>query len=232
MTIAIDGPVGSGKSTIAKLVARRLDYLYIDTGAMYRCVALKAKRLGVPRADEEKLSDIARNSSIKLENIEEDGKPQCLVYLDGEDVSIAIREQDIGQGASAVGKISGVRRALVPLQREMAAAGGTVMEGRDIGSVVLPSADLKIFLNASVEERARRRHLELTEKGEKISIEEVIREVTARDDQDSTRADSPLVKTEDAIEVDTTGMSIPEVADRIISLAKKRLNKSDEEVRF
>lgn len=156
----------------------------------------------------------------------EDGEPKCLVYLDGENVSSAIREQEIGQGASAAGKISGVRRALVPLQREMAAAGGTVMEGRDIGSVVLPSADLKIFLNATVEERARRRHLELTEKGENISIEEVIREVTARDEQDSTRADSPLVKTDDAVEVDTTGMSIPDIVEKIIFLAHERLEKS------
>ncbi|MDP8249006.1 MAG: (d)CMP kinase [Candidatus Tritonobacter lacicola] len=226
LTIAIDGPVGSGKSTIAKLVAKKLGYLYIDTGAMYRCVALKAKKEDIPWTDEERLTDIARNSSIKLENTVEDGEPKCLVYLDGEDVSAAIREQDIGQGASVVGKISGVRRALVPLQREMAAAGGTVMEGRDIGSVVLPSADLKIFLNASVQERTRRRHLELTEKGEMISIEEVIREVTARDEQDSTRADSPLVKTNDAVEVDTTGMSIPEVVEKIISLAHERLDKS------
>ena len=225
LTIAIDGPVGSGKSTIAKLVARKLGYLYIDTGAMYRSVALKAGREGIPWTDEKRLTDIARNSSIKLENTVEDGEPKCLVYLDGEDVSSAIREQEIGQGASAVGKISGVRRALVPLQRKMAAEGGTAMEGRDIGSVVLPSAGLKIFLNASVQERAHRRHLELVEKGEEISMEEVIEEVEARDRQDSTRADSPLVKTDDAVEIDTTGLSIPEVVDRIIALAEERIKK-------
>ena len=225
LTIAIDGPVGSGKSTIAKLVARKLGYLYIDTGAMYRCVALKAGREGIPWTDGEGLTDIARDSSIKLENTVEDGEPKCLVYLDGEDVSAAIREQEIGQGASAVGKISGVRRALVPLQREMAAEGGTAMEGRDIGSVVLPSAGLKIFLNASVQERARRRHLELVQKGEEISMAEVIEEVEARDRQDSTRADSPLVKTDDAVEIDTTGLSIPEVVDRIIALAEERITK-------
>lgn len=225
LTIAIDGPVGSGKSTIAKLVARELGYLYIDTGAMYRCVALKASRNGIPWTDAEGLTGIARNSSIKLENAVADGEPKCFVHLDGVDVSSAIREQEIGQGASAVGKISGVRRALVPLQREMAAGGAAVMEGRDIGSVVLPSADLKIFLNASVEERARRRHLELVGKGEEISIKEVVEEVEARDRQDSTRADSPLVKTDDAVEVDTTGLSIPEVVDRIIALAQERIKK-------
>ena len=219
--IAIDGPVGSGKSTVAKRVARALEYTYIDTGAMYRAIALKAKRRGIPWDDAERMTALARATSVALEPAKGE-EETSVVRLDGEDVSGAIRETEIGGGASRIGTISGVRRALVAMQRKMAAAGGVVMEGRDIGTVVLPDAELKVFLSGSVEERAKRRFLELQSKGKRPAMAEVIEEVRARDHQDSTRADSPLRKADDGVEVDTTAMTREQVIGEIVRRARDR----------
>ena len=222
LKIAIDGPVGSGKSTVARLVARRLGYTYIDTGAMYRGLALKARRSGVTWGDAVRMTELARRTKIELRPVG-DKELTSYVSVDGEDVSRAIRETDIGQGASRIGTIAGVRRELVRQQQRIAAAGGVVMEGRDIGTVVLPDAELKVFLTGSVEERARRRFLELQRKGKKSIMEEVVQEVIARDRQDSTRVESPLKKAKDGVEVDTTGMSIEQVVDEVVRLADERI---------
>ena len=226
ISIAIDGPVGSGKSTVARSVAARLGYTYIDTGAMYRSIALKAKRAGVPWTDADTMTKLAEGTHIEL-SPSDDPDLTCRVLLDGEDVSREIRRTEIGQGASAIGKIPGVRRALVRMQREMAASGGVVMEGRDIGTVVLPGAELKVFLTGSVEERAKRRFLELSKKGESPSMADVIEEVKTRDRQDSTRADSPLRKADDAVEVDTTNLTKEQVIDRIVELARNVTRDTD-----
>jgi cytidylate kinase len=219
--IAIDGPVGSGKSTVAKRVARAMGYTYIDTGAMYRALALKAKRKGISWDDADGMAALARTTSVALEP--SGGEEETsVVRLDGEDVSRPIRETEIGGGASRIGTIPGVRRALVEMQRKMATAGGVVMEGRDIGTVVLPNAELKIFLSGSVEERARRRFLELRGKGKTPVMAEVIEEVRARDHQDSTRADSPLKKADDGVEVDTTSMTREQVVEEIVRRARDR----------
>ncbi|MDD5555946.1 MAG: (d)CMP kinase [bacterium] len=221
VSIAIDGPVGSGKSTVARLVARRLGSTYIDTGAMYRAVALKARRRGIRWDDADAMAALARDTSVELRPAAAAGVTST-VLLDGEDVSRAIRETEIGRGASDIAVIPGVRRALVSMQRRMAAAGGVVMEGRDIGTVVLPEAGLKVFLAGSVEERARRRFLELKAKGASPVMREVVEEVRARDLQDSTRADSPLKKADDAVEIDTTNMTIDDVVAEIVRLAGVR----------
>ena len=221
ISIAIDGPVGSGKSTVAKRVALEMGYTYIDTGAMYRGIALKAKRKGISWDDVPAMSKVAKGTRIELRPATGEDVTS-VVFVDGENVSREIRETDIGQGASKIGTISGVRRALVAMQQRMAAAGGVAMEGRDIGTVVLPRAELKIFLTGSVEERARRRFLELQAKGKSPRMPEVIEEVKARDTQDSTRADSPLKKADDAVEIDTTSMTIDQVVAEIVKLAKER----------
>jgi len=221
IAVAIDGPVGSGKSTVARLVAKELGYTYIDTGAMYRGVALKAKREGISWDDGDRMAGLAGDTDIELLPAGE-GELTSRVLLDGEDVSRAIRETDIGQGASKIGTISGVRIALVRAQKKMATRGGVVMEGRDIGTVVLPGAELKVFLSGSIEERARRRFLELKKKGKEPDMDEVIKEVGERDRQDTTRADSPLKKADDAVEIDTTGMTIEQVVERIVKLAGER----------
>jgi cytidylate kinase len=222
LKIAIDGPVGSGKSTVARLVARRLGYTYIDTGAMYRGLALKAKHSGVTWDDADRMTKLARRTKIELRPVG-DKELTSYVNVDGEDVSRAIRETDIGRGASRIGTIAGVRRELVRQQQRIAAAGGVVMEGRDIGTVVLPDAELKVFLTGSVEERARRRFLELQRKGKESVMEEVVQEVIARDTQDSTRVESPLKKAEGGVEVDTTGKSIEQVVDEVVRLAGERI---------
>jgi len=224
IAIAIDGPVGSGKSTIAKLVARELGYTYIDTGAMYRGIALKAKRMKISWEDAQRLSSLAGSTDIVLMPATKE-ELTSRVLVDGEDVSREIRETDIGEGASKTSTISGVRKALVKLQKGMAASGGVVMEGRDIGTVVLPGAELKIFLTGSIEERAKRRFLELQKKGKKPEMRDVIEEVRERDRRDSTRADSPLKKAEDAVEVDTTHMTIAQVVDTIVKMARERTSR-------
>lgn len=216
LIIAIDGPAGAGKSTVGKLVAHRLGYDYLDTGAMYRAVTLKALRLNVPLDDETALTELAHSCNIQLQSL-----PSCetRVFLDGEDVSEHIRTPEVSRAVSIVSAVSGVRRALQAKQRAMGRSGGIVAEGRDIQTVVFPDADLKIFLTATVEERARRRWVELRTKGYDVHLDEVLSDTMRRDEIDSLRYDSPLAKAPDAIEIDTTNMSIEEVVECITQLA-------------
>jgi cytidylate kinase len=218
LIIAIDGPVGSGKSTVARLVAELLGYVYLDSGAMYRGVAWKALREHVPLNSEEGLATLARATRIDL--LSSDGGFRVLV--DRTDVTDQIRSAEVAQGASKVAVIAGVRTVLVAEQRRAGGGGGVVMEGRDIGTVVFPDADLKIFLEASVEVRAERRRLEYAQKGERPEFSEVLEEVRQRDRRDRERAVSPLVRAHDAVLVDNTAMSAEETARLIVLLARER----------
>ncbi len=216
LVVAIDGPAGAGKSSIARRVASALGYLYIDTGAMYRAVALRALRGGVELDDAPRLEELARAAAIELE------PGTGRVLMDGEDVTEAIRAPDISSAASKVSALPGVRRALVAKQREMGARGGVVMEGRDIGSVVFPAAEVKIFLDADPAVRSARRHKELADRGEAAEPAEVEREIRERDRRDSTRADSPLVRARDAVYVDSTGLGLDEVEAAILKVVRER----------
>lgn len=217
LIIAIDGPVGSGKSTVARRVAEMLGYTHLDSGAMYRAVGLKALRVGVPLDSPERLSTLADSAHIDL--VSQSGKLR--VVLDGEDVTEAIRSPEVSHAASVVAVVPGVRHPMVAEQRRAGAQGGVVMEGRDIGSVVFPDADLKIFLDASPEVRAARRQREHEEKGERMDFETVLAEVHARDRRDREREMSPLVRAADAVLVDNTAMDAEETARAIVLLAKE-----------
>lgn len=213
--IAIDGPAGAGKSTVARLVAQRLGYVYIDTGAMYRALTFKALELGLDLNDADALGELAERADIRLSACGASGEPRVL--LDGRDVTALIRTPDINRGVSLVARVPAVREALVRLQRAQAEAGGVVMDGRDIGTVVLPEAEYKFFLTASLEERARRRGRDLASQGYATAPAEVEAEVARRDLLDSQRAVSPLRQAEDAEVVDTTAMSLDEVVDLILA---------------
>jgi cytidylate kinase len=215
--IAIDGPGSSGKGTVAKLVAQALGYRYIDTGAMYRAVALAARRAGVPG----KSAGIGRVARAATIDFAWDGA-DLRTTLEGVDVSAEIRTEEIGRGASDVASVPEVRAALLDHQRALGRAGGVVMDGRDIGTVVLPDAELKIFLDASLSERARRRALELEERGERWPLERVEADLRARDEQDAGRTVAPLKRAPDAVYLDTTGLSPESVRDRILALAADR----------
>lgn len=215
--IAIDGPVGSGKSTAARRVAELLGYTYIDTGAMYRAVALKALRAKIPMDATEKLVALAASARIDLRAQDETQR----VVLDGEDVTRAIRTPEVSQAASKIAVIEGVRQVLVAEQRRAGASGGVVMEGRDIGSVVFPDAGLKVFLTASDEVRARRRWLEHQQKGDAIDLARTLDEIRERDRRDASREHSPLIRAEDAVFVDSTAMEPAEVARLIAMLARE-----------
>ena len=215
MIIAIDGPAGSGKSTISKLVAKDLDLIYLDTGAMYRLVTLKALKIGILDENLEnldKINELLDNLEI---DIREDG-----FYLDGVDVSEEIRKPIVSENVSKIAAIKEVRIKMVDLQRAFSKAKNVILDGRDIGTVVFPNADLKVFLVADARERANRRYKELTEKGENVSLEEIYQNILMRDKIDSTREEAPLKKAEDAIEVDTTSKSIDEVKEEILNLYK------------
>jgi cytidylate kinase len=216
--IAIDGPVASGKSTTARQVARRLGYLYIDSGAMYRAVALRALRAGVAPTDEEAVSAVAAQADIRLS--ERDGG----VLLDGEDVTEAIRTPEVADASSHVAAIPGVREALIRRQREIGQAGGVVMDGRDIGTVVFPEAALKVYLTASPETRARRRHAELKRRGVESSLSETERQIRERDARDlrTQTSQSGGLYAQDAVVIDTTRLSIQEQVNTILSLALDR----------
>lgn len=214
--IAIDGPAGAGKSTIARKVAARLGYAYIDTGAMYRAVTLSCLMAGFSLT-EAAADQMAQH--IKISFSYEDGRNK--VYLNDKEVTDAIRSLDVSQNVSRVSAYGGVRKAMVAQQREMGKAGGIVMDGRDIGTVVFPQAQLKIFLTASVEERARRRFEEIKEKGEIVSLDDLKKKIIERDRLDETRAISPLKKAKDAVLIDSTQMSIEDVTETILSLAQK-----------
>ncbi len=218
LIIAIDGPVGSGKSTVARRVAQLLGYLYVDTGAMYRAVALKAARQGISLDASEDLVSLAGDTKIDLRA--QDGAQQVL--LDGEDVTPAIRSPEVSQGASKVATVAGVRHVLVTEQRRAGHRGGVVMEGRDIGTVVFPDAELKIFLTASPEIRAERRWREHQQKGDAIDIARTLEEIRERDKRDRERKTSPLVQARDAIVVDSTAMEPEEVARLIVMLANRQ----------
>jgi cytidylate kinase len=235
LIITIDGPVGSGKSTVARRVANLLGYVYLDSGAMYRAVAWKALRDHVPidslpdspLDSEDRLAELARRTRIDL--VSSDGGFRVLV--DGTDVTNQIRSAHVAQAASKVAVIAGVRTVLVAEQRRAARSGGVVMEGRDIGTVVLPDADLKIFLDASVEVRAERRRLEHAQKGEFIEFSEVLEEVRQRDQRDRERAVSPLRRADDAVLVDNTALSAEETARLIVFLARERETAAKAEAR-
>jgi CMP/dCMP kinase len=216
IVVAIDGPAGSGKSTLAKRVASRLQFIYIDTGAMYRAVALWAVRQGVAFDDHHRMEQLATAAEIELE-------PGGRVRLNREDVSDAIRAPEVSNGASKIAVISGVRRAMVAKQRELGQRMSVVMEGRDIGTVVFPDADVKIYLDAAVEERVRRRLHDLREKGDPITVEELTAQIRERDLRDSTRADAPLSQAPDAIYLDSTGLSIEQVEEAILKLVRGRV---------
>ena len=214
-SIAIDGPAGAGKSTIAKAVARELGYVYIDTGAMYRAVGLFCLDQAIALTDEARVSEAVRDIDITIA-YDEGGAQQ--VFLNGANVSTRIRTQQVGDAASTVSQYPAVREKMVKLQQSLAEHTSVVMDGRDIASKVLPNADTKIYLTASVEERARRRANELREKGELCDIAEVEAEIRARDDRDMHRQHSPLIQVPEAVLVDSSTLTIDETIDRILEI--------------
>ncbi len=205
--VAIDGPSGAGKSTVGKELAKRLGYLYIDTGAMYRAVALKIKERTIESNDDEALSQLV--SSIRISMVA--GEKEIRILCNGEDITHAIRSPEISRLASDISKNRIVREALVRMQREMGREGGVVLEGRDIGTVVFPDADIKFYLDADPEERGRRRYRELSEKGMEVDFKKTLRDVLQRDQNDMSRPLSPLKRAEDAILIDSTCRSVDEV---------------------
>ncbi|HYL83956.1 MAG TPA: (d)CMP kinase [Candidatus Angelobacter sp.] len=229
LTIAIDGPAGSGKSSVARRVASLLGYLYLDSGAMYRALALKALEQKVPLRDKARLEALAGQTHIELKaptpELEAAGAKNR-VFLDGREVTREIRTSEVAQAASQLATIAEVRRVLVAEQQRAGAGGGIVMEGRDIGTVVFPNAELKIFLDASPEERAERRWKEHQEKGEGQTLAEVFDEVVERDKRDRERTVSPLVRAADAVLVDNTAMGVEETARLIVMLAREREKES------
>ncbi|TXR63553.1 (d)CMP kinase [Bacillus sp. AY18-3] len=214
ISIAIDGPAAAGKSTVAKVVAKKLSYVYIDTGAMYRTITYAALEQKVDIENEEKLMEVVKNVNIEFQQ----GENTQLVFLNGQDVSEVIRTPEVTNRVSIVAKHRLVREEMVRRQQELAEKGGVVMDGRDIGTHVLPDAEVKIFMLASVEERAERRHLENINKGFDSNLEQLKKEIAQRDKLDSEREVSPLKKADDALELDTTSLSIEEVVQKIMSI--------------
>ncbi|MDO5407052.1 MAG: (d)CMP kinase [Eubacteriales bacterium] len=213
--IAIDGPAGAGKSTIAKMVAKKLGFIYVDTGAMYRAIALYMLRQGVDRTDEAAVSEAVKGAKITIRY--QDGAQQVL--LNGEDVSGLIRTEEVGNTASATSVYPAVRAHLLALQRELAASADVLMDGRDIGTCILPDADAKIFLTASARVRAMRRYKELLEKGEACNLEEIEQDIMERDARDMNREIAPLKQAADALLVDSSEMTIEQVVQAIIDAA-------------
>lgn len=211
MIIAIDGPAGSGKSTVAKLVAKRLNYRYIDTGAMYRAVAWTAQKKGLDLTDEPVMTQIALSLNIEFVP----GAKGQSVLVEGENATTLLKNETVGRGAATVAAQKFVRETLVARQRKIGEAGNIVMDGRDIGTVVFPKADKKFFFIADAEERGRRRYEELTSKNQGLDLKTIIEEIRQRDHEDRNRKFSPLVKADDALEVDTTRLSIEEVTDHV-----------------
>ena len=216
--IAIDGPAGAGKSTIARLAAGQLGFIYVDTGAMYRAIALYFLRRGANLADEEAVGAACKDIHVEIRY--EAGEQQVL--LNGENVTGQIRTDQVGNAASAISKYPAVRAALLELQRSLARTNSVIMDGRDIGTLVLPDADLKIYLTASTAVRAMRRYKEFLEKGVDCTLESVEQDVIRRDEQDMNRATAPLKQAEDAVYLDASDMNISQVVEKILSLARER----------
>lgn len=214
--IAIDGPAGSGKSTVARILAQRIGYLYIDTGAMYRAVTFFALRKGINLYDDQELASLAKKMKFSLVRNLHDGT--VTLWCDGEDVSPYLREREVSERVSRVAEVAGVREHLVKYQRNFARVGGVVMEGRDIGTVVLPDAEYKFFLTASIDVRVERRRKELEAAKKTIASEELYREMTYRDEMDSKREIDPLVIPSDAVVIDSTTMTIEQVIEKIIEI--------------
>lgn len=217
MKIAIDGPAGAGKSSIAKLVAKKLSFVYVDTGAMFRTVAYYFLSQGKDPSDAEMVTEECEKISISIEY--KDGAQH--IFLDGTDVSTEIRQEEVGKNASVVAKNQAVRNRLLALQRQMAEKQDVIMDGRDIGTVVLPDAQVKIYLTASASVRAERRYKELVEKGETCDLKKIEEDIIARDEQDMNREIAPLKQAEDAVLVDSSYMTIEEVVDKIIEIVEK-----------
>lgn len=218
--VAIDGPASAGKSTIAKILATKLNFVYVDTGAMYRTITLAAKKNGIAYNDEEKIKKLLSQTEIRFEP----GTPVQRVFLNDTDVTDEIRSAEVTNNVSVVASFADVRSNLVNRQREIANSNSVIMDGRDIGTTVLPEADIKIFLVASVDERAQRRYKENVAKGMTTDLETLKHEIEARDYKDSHRQISPLTKAKDAILVDTTGQSIDEVASKIANIIENKIS--------
>ncbi|HZD41321.1 MAG TPA: (d)CMP kinase [Terriglobales bacterium] len=225
MVIAIDGPSGAGKSTLAKRLARDLGFMYLDTGAMYRAVAVKILRRGVELADDQRLRELVAETEIDLQN----ERDHVRVFLDGEEVTALIRTPEVSQMASKASALKVVRQRMLELQRALGRRGNVVAEGRDIGTVVFPEADVKIYLDASAEERGRRRYEELRASGEDVSLAETVREMQERDQRDSQRALAPLRPAEDAVAIDSSTSPASAVAERVLQIirAKALQNQKD-----
>lgn len=212
--IAIDGPAGSGKSTVARMLARRLGLLHVDTGAMYRALTLQALRKGVNLRDEEALVELAQKTRITLSPAGDGSEVRIL--LEGEDITAAVRSPEVSRNVSLVARVPGVRELMARRQRELAAQwGGVVMEGRDVGTVILPDAQLKVFLTASPEERAKRRQQDLLAQGYQVNLEQLVQEIAERDRLDSSRPVAPLVPAPDAWIIDSSGLAAAEVVEMI-----------------
>lgn len=215
--IAIDGPAGAGKSTIAKMAAKKLDFIYVDTGAMYRAMALYFLRREIDAKDEKKIAEACEHINVTIAY--QEGEQQVL--LNGENVNAFIRTEEVSMMTSNTSKYPAVREKLLYLQRELAAANNVIMDGRDIGTCVLPDAELKIYLTASASERAKRRYLEQKERGVESDLAQIESDIIARDEQDMNREIAPLKQAEDAIYLDTSDMTIEEVVTKIVSLVQK-----------
>lgn len=219
MNVAIDGPAGAGKSTIAKKVAKEMGFIYVDTGAMYRSLALYFIRQGIDKDDETKISEAVKDCNVTIDYV--NGEQQ--VILNGENVTGLIRTEEVGNMASASSVFKDVRTKLVSLQQDLAKSKDVIMDGRDIGTCVLPEAQVKVFLTASVDERASRRYKELVEKGEKPDLDKIKKDIEERDYRDSHRENSPLRQAEDAVLVDSSNMTIEEVVNAITKLCKDKM---------
>lgn len=218
MKIAVDGPAGAGKSSIAKLVAKKMNYVYVDTGAMFRAMAYFFFRNGIEVENEALVNENCDKIDIRLQY--EDGEQKIL--LNGEDVSSVIRQEQIGKNASVVARYGAIRTKLLELQRKIASEKDVIMDGRDIGTVVLPDAETKIYLTASSRVRAERRYKELRDRGEDCDLDAIEQDIIARDEQDMNREIAPLRQAEDAVLVDSSDLTIPQVVDAIIEIAKKK----------